>query len=256
MAWAKVDDRLHAHPKWRRASKGARALWTTALSWCSSFPSDGEVPADMLAYLGGTPAEAKILVEVGLWNETSGGFSFHEWAERNPDSASTRAALAKKSEGGRRGNHTKWHVKRNVLVPGCEFCESDDRSHTDSDSDRSTTRPVPVPVPIRERTSPAVPDTFDSWWASWPRKEARAKAQTAYGKALKSIDADKLARLTAEWFEARPDLEPRFIPLAASWLNARRWEDERPTSAPTTHQASPRYLTADEMRARREAGEA
>jgi len=123
MAWGKVDDRLHSHPKWRRASKGARALWTTALSWCSSFPSDGIVPAHMLAALDGTTAEAKSLVEAGLWVERNDGWAFHEWSERNPDASSLIAKKAAMSEGGAHGLHTRWHVKRNLYVPGCEWCK-------------------------------------------------------------------------------------------------------------------------------------
>lgn len=76
---------------------------------------------------------------------------------------------------------------------------------------------------------PAEPDTFDEWWASWPRKEAKAKARQSYKAALKVIDAPELLRLTAAWFAARPGLEAKFTPQAASWLNARRWEDEAPT---------------------------
>lgn len=135
-------------------------------------------------------------------------------------------------------------------------------------SGRATPAPSPAPhsslLPGAEtvqRSSeskpsrPAKPDTFEAWWSTWPRKEAKAKAQAAYAKALKTIEADELARLTTEWFAARPDLEPRFIPLAASWLNARRWEDEPPTNARATPAAAvPRYKTADEIRREREEG--
>lgn len=80
------------------------------------------------------------------------------------------------------------------------------------------------------RPATASPDTFTTWWKAWPRKEAKAKAQAAYTKAIRTVDPDELLRLTAEWFRARPDLEPQYIPLPASWLNARRWEDEPPTA--------------------------
>lgn len=123
MSWGKVDDRLHSHPKWRRASKGARALWTTALSWCSEQANGGEVPRDMLRMLDGTPSEAKSLVSVGLWVETSTGFAFHQWEERNPDAASAHAITEAKKTGGQLGGHTRWHVKRGIKVPGCDWCE-------------------------------------------------------------------------------------------------------------------------------------
>lgn len=179
MAWAKVDDKLHMSVKWRRASKGARALWTTALSWCSDQETGGEVPRHMLRALDGTLSDAKNLVSVGLWDEVRDGWTFHDWSEYNPDAASARAVREAKSEGAQRSNHVRWHVKRHVTVPGCEFCESHPGSHLRSDSDshmrsdtdqisdgvsdqypsQSLNPPVPVPVPDREKkTSSEVAD--------------------------------------------------------------------------------------------------
>ena len=124
MSWGKVDDRLHSHPKWRRASKGGRALWVTALSWCSSFPSDGVVPRHMLAVLDGTTAEARSLVDAGLWVALGDGWQFLQWEERNPDAVSQKVLAADQKAGGRFGSHQRWHVRRNLKVPECEFCTS------------------------------------------------------------------------------------------------------------------------------------
>lgn len=123
MAWGAVDDGLHSHVKWRRASKGSRALWATALSWCSQQGNGGEVPEDMLGYLDGTPIEAHGLVRVGLWDETPGGWRFHQWEERNPDAASASALKRSKAEGGKEGAHIRWHVRRGVIAPDCEWCQ-------------------------------------------------------------------------------------------------------------------------------------
>lgn len=125
MAWGAVDDGLHSHVKWRRATKGARALWTTALSWCSAQGNGGHVPADMLAYLDGTKAEAQNLVSVGLWVTVGDGWQFHQWEERNPDAESVTARKAAKSTGGKEGAHIRWHVNRGVIAPACEWCQSD-----------------------------------------------------------------------------------------------------------------------------------
>lgn len=164
MPWGKVDDQLHAHVKWRRATKGARALWTTALSWCASHPSDGFVPQDMVRYLDGTTQEAACLVRVGLWDPADGGYTFHEWSERNPDALSIGAARDAKSEGGRRGNHTRWHVSKGLTVASCEFCDSDKRSVSDSVTGESVGNP---PVPSRPDPNPSPPTEV---------KAARAKA--------------------------------------------------------------------------------
>jgi len=157
MAWGKVDDKLHASVKWRRASKGGRALWTTALSWCSDQENGGQVPSDMLRVLDGTPSDAKSLVSAGLWDTTGDGWEFHDWADYNPDSASAKAVREAKSDGGKQGNHARWHVKRKVRVPGCEFCESDPESDNRLDSDRTSESGPNPPVPTRPDPTPKTP---------------------------------------------------------------------------------------------------
>lgn len=156
MAWGKVDDKLHASVKWRRATKGGRALWTTALSWCSDQENGGQVPSDMLRVLDGTPSDAKSLVTAGLWDTTHDGWEFHDWADYNPDSASAKAVREAKSDGGKQGNHARWHVKRKVKVAGCEFCESHNPSHTDRISESGPNRPGGNP-PDPTRPDPSQP---------------------------------------------------------------------------------------------------
>ena len=51
MAWFKVDDKLHSHPKRYRASLRAMGLWVLAGSWCSDQLTDGVIPRDLLAAL-------------------------------------------------------------------------------------------------------------------------------------------------------------------------------------------------------------
>lgn len=146
MTWGKVDDKLHSSVKWRRASRTARGLWTTALSWCSDQENGGQVPADMLRHLDGTKADAASLVRVGLWETTNDGYVFHDWDDHNPDAATVKATRAAKSSGGKEGNHVRWHVKRNVKVDGCEFCESHNRSDTDQRSESGANPPGPDPT--------------------------------------------------------------------------------------------------------------
>ena len=51
MTWFKVDDKLHAHPKWWALSPNAKALWTTAGSWASSYKTDGLIATGQLPIL-------------------------------------------------------------------------------------------------------------------------------------------------------------------------------------------------------------
>ena len=108
--WGKLYGSLHGSPKWRRTSRGARALWVTAMSWCvEQDGSDGCVPTDMLRYLDGTPQMAANLVENSLWIATKGGWKFHDWehyqrtrqqVERDKNAAKERQKRARDKRNG------------------------------------------------------------------------------------------------------------------------------------------------------------
>lgn len=259
MAWGKVDDGLHKSVKWRRATKGARALWTTSLSWCMDELTDGFVPKDMLRVLDGTPKEATNLVAVGLWDERKHGWKFHDWHEYQPDAGSIKAKKASQSVGAQLGNHRRWHAGKSVVVPGCEYCdgmppetdveppltESED-AETES-VDRSVDRrgnrigsesPVPVPVPdthsethlgsnnLAHSPSERAASRFPEFWAIYPRKVGKQKALAKYLTAAKRVGEqtiiDGAVRLAND-----PNLpEKNFIPHPTTWLERDGWEDE------------------------------
>jgi hypothetical protein len=67
------------------------------------------------------------------------------------------------------------------------------------------------------------------FWTEYPKKQAKADALKAF-KSLKPDDtlldliigAIRKQRSAYDWQKSNG----QFIPLPASWLNARRWEDE------------------------------
>lgn len=75
---------------------------------------------------------------------------------------------------------------------------------------------------------------FDSFWAAYPRKEAKSVAKAAFLKI--GPDADLLEKmLSAVEAWKKSDQWTRdggqYIPHPATWLNQRRWEDEPPKPA-------------------------
>lgn len=135
MTWFKVDDGLHSHPKWRAATKGARALWATAGSWSADNLTDGVVPAYMLPVLDGTTKEAAELVRVGLWEVIDGGWVFHQWNEegRQPTRESVERERAAAKERQRRAREKARESRRD-----------DDVTHGDSHGPPDPTRPDPT----------------------------------------------------------------------------------------------------------------
>lgn len=98
MPWFRVDDSLALHPKVLAAGNRAMGLWVRAGSWCAQQLTDGLVPRALLATLGGTPADARRLVDAGLWVVEGAGWRFHGWIERQPTRESVEATRAKTAQ--------------------------------------------------------------------------------------------------------------------------------------------------------------
>ena len=75
-------------------------------------------------------------------------------------------------------------------------------------------------------------DRFDIFWKQYPRKVAKPNALKAWNKIKPDDDVLKkmLAAINSQGLSSR---EIQFVPHPASWLNAKRWEDE--ISATTTN---------------------
>lgn len=108
---------------------------------------------------------------------------------------------------------------------------------------QQTNQQEPPIVPQRGRRGQPSPDwaLFDKFWGEYPRKEAKERARRAWkklsptpemaGVMLAALERDKRSR---QWTKDKGE----FIPLPASWLNGRRWEDEKP-SGPDTGPGQP-----------------
>ena len=73
------------------------------------------------------------------------------------------------------------------------------------------------------------PDEFNSFWSIYPRKEAKTDALRAWGKLAPSPDLQtailshiEQRKKSFDWMKEGG----KYIPLPATFLNGRRWEDE------------------------------
>lgn len=118
--------------------------------------------------------------------------------------------------------------KRSSRVSG------DVREMSASEADKSVTREEKRREEKKEQdqkhTSQATgEDLFPKFWALYPRKQDKAKAQKAFAK-LKVTDdlfnliAKGLAAqvVSADWLKDGG----KYIPMPTTWLNGKRWEDE------------------------------
>lgn len=84
-------------------------------------------------------------------------------------------------------------------------------------------------TPPKPKKTPPDDPAWDQFWAAYPRKTAKIDARKAWDKL--SPDADTL-KVILEALEAQKKSPQwtkeggQFIPHPATWLNAKRWEDE------------------------------
>jgi len=233
MAWFRVDDKIHDHPKIRklRTSKlAALGLWTACGSWSADTLSDGFVPAEIVQRFDPDEGLAKRLVEVGLWDEDEHddevGYRFHQWTEHQPT----------KAEVERRREEARERMRRRRSG---DSTEPDPNPPSDGSQDvRANTSRTPSevrhPDPTRpvSTTSSATADAaakFDVFWALYPKKVKKEDARKAWTAVLRKkvtpdhlIDA--LRQHVAMWRNTNQD--PKYIPHPASWLRSGSYNDE------------------------------
>lgn len=273
MAWFKTDDKLPAHRKARAVRKSSRkkrrcsapfGIWVQAGAWSD----DGFVPLEILEDWDDDAEEyAERLVVAGLWHATERdgepGYVFHDWHDQNPfkddnDPSST----------GTFGNHVRWHVQRQLVMPDCGHCpnepgeeSADDRPDIGATSppdigvigseslpsrpDPTRTRPEPEnpsrasalgesdPRPIVGAANNGTPDRFDEFWETYGKKTGRKKAEQKYRLALKKpgVTEDLLIASAAAYVtrQMADCKHPQFTKDPATWLNGEHWNDQHIT---------------------------
>ena len=147
----KVDDRLHAHRKTRRAitshtskrrDSAAMGLWVLAGSWAGQNETNGWVPElELDRFDDDWESLSERLVTAGYWwpeeRNSEPGFGFVNWSEYNP----TEAA----GVSGKYGNHVRWHEKRGIVDPDCPHCPEPPAVAPESGTNRPDDRPRVAP---------------------------------------------------------------------------------------------------------------
>ena len=64
-------------------------------------------------------------------------------------------------------------------------------------------------------------------WSAYPRKVGKGAAVLAIKRALQKVDAASLVGAVTEFAQAMSDVEDRYVPHCATWMNGERWTDDR-----------------------------
>jgi len=89
MAWFRIEDSFHSHPKVKRAGNAAIGLWVRCGTWSASYETDGFVPIDVAQGKDGfgSQREVEALVRAHLWVPSDGGMLIPDFLEYNQSKA-------------------------------------------------------------------------------------------------------------------------------------------------------------------------
>lgn len=232
MAWFKIDDGFHCHPKVFAAGTPAIGLYVRCGSWAAQQVTDGIVPKHV-AKMYGTPRMIKALVDAGLWHQKghdcescpeldANSYAIHQYLERNPSRVDTELARKAKTERQQRWREGK---KKGQVNEG-------DGPNVDGDVDASTGRhgdaaphptpPVPSPESPTE-TPPPPPPSADKPSTDVAHVSGRGEVQPLID-AMHARGMNLSWSFSAtEWLELRDAIRRAGIPALVDHA-ARAWQ--------------------------------
>lgn len=70
------------------------------------------------------------------------------------------------------------------------------------------------------------PGRFEEFWAVYPRRVAKANAEKAWHKAIRTADPPVIIDAARAFAAIKANEDKQFIPYPATWLNQKRWLDD------------------------------
>ncbi|MEX2984556.1 mucin-2 [Streptomyces sp. C36] len=219
MAWFKIDDGSHMHPKVIAAGNAALGLWLRCGAYSAQHLTEGHVPG-IVARQYGTAPQARKLVAVGLWHEqghdcprcpqpTAGDFIVHDFFEggRNSTRAQVEANRAAAAE-----RKAKSRTRANQGRIGDESAADRERNERGS----STNPPRNAPQfqeEIAGQEGVSQRDTVEG--VTGPQASTKPSPSTSYGSRREQASPDDGPRIAEP---VRPLVEAMTAAgMAVSW---------------------------------------
>ncbi|MET9601114.1 mucin-2 [Streptomyces sp. NPDC006459] len=184
MAWFKIDDSSHMHPKIVKAGNAALGLWVRAGAYSAQHLTEGTVPA-VVARQYGTAPQARKLVAVGLWHEHG------HTCPRCPQPPVGDFMVHDFFEGGRNSTRAQVEANRSAAAERKAKSRTRNEARIGGESAADRARNERGSAPNRERNAPRFQeesagheglshrDTVDS--VTGPQASTKPYTSTSYG---------------------------------------------------------------------------
>ena len=115
LPWFRMDTDIYANPKILEVieahgnkGKAAIAVYLFALAYSGAHLEDGVIKRGVLRAVHGTPADARILVEGGLFDDHADGWVIHNYYVHQPSRLTAEELSRKRADAGRKGAESRW----------------------------------------------------------------------------------------------------------------------------------------------------
>lgn len=283
--WFKVHHGITSDPKWRAIARKIHipegtivSVWVALLEYGSQQEERGDVQGFSCAdydccygYEDGTCQTVyEALVQRGLIVDDF----ITNWERRQsqPETTSTAKTPRQRTAECRARKKQELLSQQNECndCNGCNDCNErnvtcndvtteekrgDEIREEEIRTEENTPQPPKgeAPAQRRKRSSSSTPeraDDWECWYAAYPRHDNKQSAIKAWNKAHKEGALPSIETLLAALAWQKPRwTDPQFIPMPSTYLNGRRWQDERPAvqAMPNTSYAFPQNGRLDGM---------
>lgn len=113
LPWFRADTNLPTHDKVLELvgkspkGKGAAFVYICSLAYAVGHDTSGFIAKAALPFVHGTPADARLLAEVRLWEIVEGGYQIKNYGTRQVVGAAAQAMHDSAVERGRKGGQAK-----------------------------------------------------------------------------------------------------------------------------------------------------
>lgn len=231
--WVKWD-----FAKWRgdaglrMCGLAARGLWADLLAVMHECEPYGH-----LAFNGRAPTPKQIASIVGMTSEEEIIGLLRELEDNGVFSRTDKGLIFSRKQV--RDKTAREVGKRNGAIGGNPVLTKRDNPRTnpplyDREEKRreelESEKNPPTPQSVKTRASPVGDEIdFEQFWKEYPRKDDKGHARKAWAAARRKAASEAiLAGLRRHQFAE----DPKFRPLAATWLNGERWADATASPAP------------------------
>lgn len=247
-SWGKVYGDLWSHPKFITLDPRAGFLWLKALSYSKAMSTYGVIGRQLLAVFMSSEEDAQILVDAGLWVETSAGWRFHDWDDYQTSRERDEKVSRARSEAGKKGGRPRRQDRpvnsgdkqaETKLPSNSEATGKQGESNRKADLERERDRHrdthpgggsdldallVAPEASARPSRAFVYPDAFESFWSAYPKKDDKRKALEVWRRVVREVPNEDLVS-AAERYRDDPHRSDAYTKLATSWLNAGAWEN-------------------------------